>query len=205
MKHRQNNKSVNYREDYMMKRRFAILITFVLVLSMLAGNTAFAATSSSKLTTREKAMLKAYIKVAESLSTKDISKYMYPDEYFYTDNWDTGNSIKIISPKYSKKYDKEKKMYCLYVSGIIVESNENEMRVVMGMRKIKMGLYIKKKGKTEYIFEEAIPAKDDNLLTVENLSKSQVRVLQSYLNDTYGEAEAHKLMYPEDDTESTEE
>ncbi len=130
---------------------------------------------------------------------------MYPDEYFYTDNWDTGNNIKIISPKYSKKYDKEKKMYCLYVSGIIVESNKNEMRVVMGMRKIKMGLYIKKKGKTEYIFEEAIPAKDDNLLMVEDLSKSQVRVLQSYLNDIYGEAEAHKLMYPEDDTESTEE
>lgn len=60
----------------MMKRKFSLLITFVLVLSMVFGNTVFAATSSSKLTTREKAMIKAYVKAAETLSTKDINKYM---------------------------------------------------------------------------------------------------------------------------------
>lgn len=181
-----------------MKKNFSILIVLTLVLSLLAGNTATAATAVTK---REAAIVKAYIKTIETGDLRYLNAYKYPGlRYEKPETVDA--DIKFITPKYSKGYISSKNLYCLYATGIMVVSNESNLALV----KAQLGIYAKKKGNTTYAYTEKATGSDiyaKEVVAVGDLSTSAASALEKYLTSKYGADKAQYLMYP--DTYSEEE
>jgi hypothetical protein len=192
--------NINWERKIFMKRKLSLLIVLVLVLSLFAGNTATAATAVTK---REAAIVKAYIKTIETGDLKYLNAYKYPGlKYGKPETIDA--DIKLITPKYSKKYISSKKLYCLYATGIMVVSNDTNLALV----KTQFGIYAKKKGNTTYAYTEKATGSDiyaDEVIAVENLSTSATSALEEYLTSKYGADTAQYLMYPDTYSEDDEE
>ncbi len=183
-----------------MKRKLSLVLVLTLVLTFLSSSIAHADTATD-LSKREKAIVKAYVKTVETGDLKYLNKYKYPGMTYQEPGYAGLYNVKIISPKYSKKYIKSEKLYCLYVTGTLVVSEED----YLVLAKMRIGIYIKKKGNTAYAYlEKQTDGKDiyaDQIITVDKLSKSAITELEKYLVGLYGEENGKALMYPD----STEE
>lgn len=160
-----------------------------------------ASAATTKLTKREQAIVKAYVKTVETGDLKYLNRYKYPGTSYIKPDYAGKLDVKLLNVKYSKAYDSKKKLNCLYASGLFVLSTEEQIMAA----NIKMGIYLKKKGDTVYAYTENVDdVSADDYLFAEDLTDKQLATIEEYLIEIYGEDTANYLLYGEEDTETEE-
>jgi hypothetical protein len=149
------------------------------------------AATSTKLTTTETSIVKAYQKSIESEDAKYINAYKYPGVTFNMEKYGEGIKAKFITANYSKDYDSKKKLYKLNIAGILVTTDGTSLH----MANVTTSMYIKTSNKKVYAFEEIVGSIKD--LTVGSLTQSQLTALENYLVSVYGDDKTQTLMYPD--------
>lgn len=179
-----------------------LLIWVVLLAMMLTMCTipSIAATST-KMTTAETNIVKAYVKTLETGDLQYLNKYKYPGVKFKIADYDSDIIVKILTPKYSKSYDSKKKLYKLMVKGLLVITDGEQLAYC----NLECGLYIKTKSNKQYAYAEVDNTKDTQFLEIDDLSDSTVTALERYLTSLYDEDTAYALMYPDEEDEDEDE
>lgn len=175
-----------------MRRFLSLLLMLVMVLSIHVGETAFAATTN-KLSKRETSIAKAYVKAYQSGKLSYIEDYIYPGVKFKVDKVKSGTKIKMISPKYEKKYDSKTKMNYIMISGITIVSTKNDLSIF----RTTMGINIKSEKNVEYIYSKNKKAESSYKKTAGDVTNNDLSKIRTYLVDLYGEDYTSKFL-PDD-------
>ena len=171
-----------------MKKHWPLLIIMIFIISLFMSNTAYAAA----LTSREKAIGKAYIKSIETQKVSYLNKYKYPGSDLNMDNTltDQGESVKIFSPKYSKVYDTKVKMNSILIKCSLVISDGESLAIAKGT----IGINLKKKGSTVYAFSENTTKVELTVIPLNELSDRQYLDIEKYLIGKYGKDAANAML-----------
>lgn len=173
-----------------MKKILSILLVLVLFLSLNSGVSTSAATVT-KLTTRETKIAKAYVKSYESGDLSSVKKYIYPGSKMKAEAVASGTDVKVFSPKYTKKYDSKAKMDCILTSGIVTVTDGSKLTILSGT----VGVNLKVKDKVTYAYSKNTTAAKLNEVTINDIKEAQVKEIEKYMKDKYGEAAASKMIF----------
>lgn len=163
-----------------------IMILFVCFIDLLSPLNIQAAT---KITKREKEILKSYIKSLETFDTTYLEKYTYPgitietgDDYNLDDEDLEG---KVICPRYTKVYDKNLKAYVIYVDAVyVLVSKESEVFMITTL---KSGVVLKKKGSKYFYYSEKVEKSPEEITSITDLTKTQRKKTIAYLYSIFDE------------------
>jgi hypothetical protein len=148
------------------------------------------AATSTKLTSSELNIIKAYQQTLETKNLAYINKYKFSGVTYKMLSIPSGSSAKILIPQYSKAYDSKQKLYSLSLKGLLVISNGKTLSV----SNITCGIYLKTQSKKTYAYKAT--ATSTNALQVKSLTSAQKSEVKKYLSSKYGEKTANNLVNP---------
>lgn len=107
-----------------MKKILALVLSVCLVLSVLAVPVTAA---STKLTSSELNIIKAYQKTLETKNLQYMNSYKYSGVNYKLLSIPNGSTAKILTPQYSKGYDSKQKLNTANLQGLLVISNKTAL------------------------------------------------------------------------------
>ncbi len=170
-----------------MKKILALVLSVCLVLSVLAVPVTAA---STKLTSSELNIIKAYQKTLETKNLQYMNSYKYSGVNYKLLSIPNGSTAKILTPQYSKGYDSKQKLNTANLQGLLVISNKTALNV----SNISAGVYLKTKNKNTYAYNAV--ATTTKAIQVKSLNASQKTEVKKYLTSMYGEKTANNLINP---------
>ncbi len=170
-----------------MKKILALVLSVCLVLSVFVVPITAA---STKLTTSELNIIKAYQKTLETKNLQYINSYKYSGVTYKMLNIPKGSSAKILSAQYSKGYDSKQKLNTANLKGLLVISSKTALSV----SNISGGVYLKTKNKKTYAYNAVTTT--TKAIQVKSLTTSQKTEVKKYLSSMYGEKTANNLINP---------
>ncbi len=170
-----------------MKKILALVLSVCLVLSVFAVPITAA---STKLTSSELNIIKAYQKTLETKNLQYVNSYKYSGVTYKMLSIPSGSTAKILTPQYSKGYDSKQKLYTANLKGLLVISSKTTLSV----SNISGGVYLKTKNKKTYAYNAV--ATTTKAVQVKSLASSQKTEIKKYLSSIYGEKTANNLINP---------
>lgn len=176
-----------------MKKLVARIFVFALLIVEILGNgsTVVSGKSLLTLTSREKAIGKAYIKSCETRNPKYLNKYRlknldkYTMEEFYT-------KFKYLKVNYSKKYDKNEKLNYIKMDGLVLCYCDDNAVVC----NFTTGIYIIEYKSKVYSYTENSNVENFTPILPETLSMKYYNKVINYLTKSkgYTENEVYKML-----------